>query len=71
MTTAPNATAGLATSMVLGRMFFTKESLDDNVVLTNIGGMEQALPPQCDALCAAISVANSQNRISISYRYSG
>lgn len=70
-TTAPNATAGLATSMVLGRMFFTKESLDDNDVLTNIGGMEQALPPQCDALCAAISVANSQNRISINYRYSG
>lgn len=70
-TTAPNAVAGVGTSMVLGRMFFTKESLDDNDVLTNIGGGELPLPPQCDAICAAISVANSQNRVSVNYRYSG
>lgn len=70
-TTAPNATAGLATNIVLGRMFLSTESVDDNSVLNNIGGVEIALPPQCDAICAAISVANSQNRASVSWRYSG
>ena len=69
--TAPNATAGLATNIVLGRMLLSTESVDDNSVLNNIGGVELALPPQCDAICAAISVANSQNRATISWRYSG
>lgn len=70
-TTAPNAVAGLATSMVLGRMLLSTESVDDNSILNNIGGVEMALPPQCDAICAACSVANSQNRASVSWRYSG
>ena len=70
-TTAPNATAGLATNIVLGRMFLSTESVDDNSVLNNIGGVEIALPPQCDAICAAISVADPQNRASVSWRYSG
>lgn len=70
-TTAPNATAGLATNIVLGRMLLTTESVDDNSVLSNIGGVEIALPPQCDAICAAISTANAQNRASVSWRYSG
>lgn len=46
-------------------------TLETAFICAGLGGMEQALPPQCDALCAAISVANSQNRISINYRYSG
>lgn len=70
-TTAPNATAGLATNIVLGRMLLSTESVDDNSVLNNIGGVELALPPQCDAICAAISTANPQNRATISWRYSG
>lgn len=70
-TTAPNATAGLATNIVLGRMLMTTESIDDNAVLNNIGGVEIPLPPQCDAICAAISTADPQNRATISWRYSG
>lgn len=70
-TTAPNATAGLATNMVLGRMFLSTEGVADNAILNNIGGVEIALPPQYDAICAAISTANSQNRASFSWRYSG
>lgn len=70
-TTAPNATAGLATNMVVGRMLMTTESIDDNAVMNNIGGVELPLPPQYDAICAAISTANPQNRASVSWRYSG
>lgn len=70
-TTAPNAVAGLATSLVVGRMMLTTEGVDDNAVLNNIGGVEIPLPPQCDAICAAISTANSQNRASVSWRYAG
>ena len=70
-TTAPTATAGLATNIVLGRMLLTTESVADNSVLNNIGGVELALPPQCDAICAAIGAANPQNRASVSWRYSG
>lgn len=70
-TTAPNATAGLATNIVLGYMVLSTEAVADNAVLNNIGGEEIALPPQCDAICAAISTANSQNRASVSWRYSG
>lgn len=70
-TTAPNATAGLATSMVVGKMLFTTEAVADNDILNNIGGLEIPLPPQCDAICAAISVANSQNRASVDFRYAG
>lgn len=70
-TTAPSGTAALATSMVLGRMLMTTEAVGDNAVLNNIGGGELALPAQCDAICAAISVANSQNRASVNFRYAG
>ncbi len=70
-TTAPNATAGLATNLILGRMLMTTEAVADNDILNNIGGLEIALPPQCDAICAAISVANSQNRASVQFRYAG
>lgn len=70
-TTAPNATAGLATNIVLGRMMLTTEGVADNAVLNNIGGQELPLPPQCDAICAAISTADPQNRASVSFRYAG
>jgi hypothetical protein len=70
-TTAPNATRGQMSLAILGRMVMTVEGVADNSVLTNIGGVELALPPQCDALCGAISVADSQNRCDVKYRYSG
>lgn len=70
-TTGPNANAGLMSLATLGITVLTVEDVADNSVLTNIGGVERALPPQCDAVCAAISVANSQNRVDINYRYSG
>lgn len=70
-TTAPDTTRGAMSLATLGRMLMTKENVQDNEVLNNIGGVEQPLPPQCDAICAAISVANSQNRASVSYRYAG
>lgn len=70
-TTAPDTTRGAMSLATLGRMLMTTESVDDNSVLNNIGGVELALPPQCDAICAAISTANPQNRATISWRYSG
>lgn len=70
-TTAPNATAGLATNIVVGRMMLTTEGVADNAVLNNIGGVEIPLPPQFDAICAAISTADPQNRASVSWRYAG
>ena len=70
-TTAGTTSAGLGTIGVVGRMFMSTEGLADNGILTNIGGQEIALPPQCDAVCAAISTANSQNRVDMKYRYSG
>jgi len=70
-TTAPSGTAALATNIVLGRVLQSTEGVPDNSILTNIGGVELGLPPQCDAICAAISTANAQNRATISWRYSG
>lgn len=70
-TTAGTVSAGLATLAVMGRMYLSSEGLPDNNILSNIAGNEIFLPSQCDAICAAISVANSQNRIDIKYRYAG
>lgn len=70
-TTAPDTTRGQINIATLGRMFMTKASVATASVLNNIGGVEIALPPQCDGIAAAISVANAQNRASVSYRYSG
>jgi len=70
-TTAGSVSAGLGNIGVLGRMLLTMENVADNSVLNNIGGKELYLPPQCDALCAAISTANSQNRASVSWAYIG
>lgn len=71
-TTPPSAVAGLGDLMTVGKMFFSTESVTDNIILgidNNIG--ELYLPPQCDAICAAISVANPQNRVTLKYRRTG
>lgn len=70
-TTAGSSSAGTGTIGTVGRMFMSTEDVQDNDILNNIGGSELPLPPQCDALCAAISVANPQNRVTLAYRYSG
>lgn len=71
-TTAPTVTAALGDLMTVGKMFFSTESVTDNIILgidNNIG--ELYLPPQCDAICAAISAANVQNRVTLKYRMAG
>lgn len=70
-TTAPDTTRGQLSLATLGRMFMSTENVSDNGILNNIGGTEIPLPPQCDAICAAISTANVQNRASVNYRYAG
>lgn len=70
-TTAPDTTRGAMSLATIGRMLMTTEAVADNSILNNIGGVEIPLPPQCDAICAAISTANSQNRASVSWRYAG
>lgn len=69
--TAPDTTRGQMTIATLGRIMMAKANVSDNAILNNIGGVELHLPPACDAICAAISVANNQNRATVSYRYSG
>lgn len=69
--TAPDATAGQMSLATLGRIFMSSEGIPDNGILNNIGGKEIPLPPQCDAICAAISTANPQNRADVKWRYSG
>ena len=70
-TTAPDTTRGQITQAQLGRVFMSTENVADNDLLNNIGGIELALPPQCDAIAACISVANPQNRVDVKYRYAG
>ncbi len=70
-TTAPDTTRGQMSLAVLGRMFGSTENVADNGILNNIGGKEIYLPPQCDAICAAISTANSQNRADVKWCYAG
>lgn len=68
-TTAPNSARGQMTLATLGRMYFTTAGVADAGILTNIGGSELQLPPGCDAVSAAISVAAQQSRVDIKYRY--
>lgn len=69
--TAPDTTPALMTICTLGHMVMTKRSIANAGVMNNIGGVEFGLPPQCDAIMPAISVANAANRATIMYRYSG
>lgn len=70
-TSAPDTTRAQMTICTLGSMVMTKEAVADNAVINNIGGVEVQLPPQCDAIMSAISVANASNRATVFYRYSG
>lgn len=70
-TTAPNAARGQMSLATLGRMFYSTEGVLDGDILNNIGGHELYLPGQCDALAAAFSVADSQNRADVKWRYAG
>lgn len=70
-TTAPDTSRGQISLATVGRMVMTTENVADNDILSNIGGKETYLPPQCDGVCAAISVANIQNRADIKYRMAG
>src|SRR5574343_520746 len=70
-TTAPNATRGLLTLANLGHVVMSTVNILDGDILTNIGGADIYLPPVCDAICAATSVADEQNRVDIKWRYSG
>lgn len=69
--TAPATTRGQLSIATLGRMFMSTENVQDNDILTNIGGVDIYLPPVCDAIAAATSVANPQNRVDVKWRYSG
>lgn len=69
--TAPDTSRGQMTIATLGRMMMTTAGVANGDLLTNIGGREIFLPPQCDAIAAAISVANPQNRVDVKWRYSG
>lgn len=70
-TTAPTGTAGLASVLVLGKMFYSTEGIADNATWVIPQDGELWLPPQCDAIMPAISVANIQNRATIHYRMTG
>lgn len=70
-TTAPNATRGQLTLANLGHVVMSTVNIQDGDILTNIGGTDIYLPPVCDAICAATSVENAQNRADIKWRYSG
>lgn len=70
-TTAPDTTRGQMSLATLGLMFHSTEAKADNSILSNIGGGEICLPPQCDAICSAISTANAQNRVDLKWRYAG
>lgn len=69
--TAPDTARGQMNLAMLGHVVMSTENLQDNQTLTNIGGVEIHLPAGCDALCAAISTANVQNRVDMKWRYSG
>jgi len=70
-TTAPDTTRGQATIATLGHIVMSTVNIASGDLLTNIGGQDIYLPPACDAICAATSVANAQNRVDLKWRYSG
>ena len=70
-TTAPNSARGQMSIATIGRMFHSTENVQDNDILHNIGGIDIHLPPACDAIAAAITTANPQNRVDCKWRYAG
>lgn len=69
--TAPDTGRGQMSICTLGRMFLSTEKIQDNDILTNIGGIDIYLPPACDAIAAATTTANAQNRVDVKWRYAG
>jgi len=71
-TTAPNATAALATNLVLGVIIASVDSLaDDGLASWDPEGSELELPPQCDGLALCMSVAGKQSQVNGLYRLAG
>jgi len=71
-TTAPTGTAGLADSMSVHRIYWSLEGLaDNNVYEIPLGGMYAPLELNGDALVAAFSTANVQNRVTALVRVRG
>lgn len=69
--TAPDTARGQMSICTIGKMLMSTENVLDNDILTNIGGIDIYLPPQCDAIAAATTTANAQNRVDVKWRYSG
>lgn len=71
-TTAPTATAALLTQLIPGVMVKSiKNVASDGLANFSYGDAECLVPPQCDALAVAISVASDQNYVSAHYRLRG
>ncbi len=70
-TTAPSQ-AALATQIIPGIIADSVKSVGpDGVVSWDYAPGEHPVPPQCDALAIAISVANDQNHVTARYRLRG
>jgi hypothetical protein len=70
-TTAPSQ-APVATQIIPGVIADSVKSVGDaGVVNWDYPNSEHTLPPQCDALAIAISVANDQNSVNARYRLRG
>lgn len=71
-TTPPGTAAGLADSMSVHRIYWSHEGLADNAEFEiPLGGMYAPLERAGNALVAAFSVANVQNRATVLYRTRG
>ena len=72
-TTAPDSTAGLASLIMLGRMYYsTAVVATDKTFLRTEDEGEFPILPQCDALCVAISnIAALQSRATVTFRMKG
>jgi hypothetical protein len=70
--TTASATAGVASSMSVHRLYFLTEGLaDNNLIDLPFGGMYFPLEPSGEALVSYISTVNNQNRVSALLRSRG
>lgn len=65
-TTGPDTTAGTASLVTLGRVFYTSRVATENPLFA--AENELPLPAQCDAIAACFSVGNQANRAQVLYR---
>ena len=71
-TTPPGTTAGVADSISVHRIYWSMEGLADNAIYeVPLGGMYAPFDVPANALVAAFSVANPQNRATVLYRHRG